>query len=295
MAQASLDLEEISKDQFNAEMVRIFTTRAAALEATMLETTNEEELADLKEELAENYINWKELEISKIEETKSAERRAAEQAITNNNRQKRSVEDRINSNQVKIAEYELAHEEHMTAIREQFDTANISASQFGTLLGGLGAKFGSSATKITSDLTNLITKVKSAINLLQSYGGGTSSIQQTSYTGGSGWQAQYETVTVPAYHSGGVFKTQSPGGEGLALLKDEEWVLNNSQGPRLDRFLQNAEQATNNIGGQSLTFYNSFNNEGDWRRFEQLMDKYTRYDNKRLVRQMGQNAQTRVN
>jgi len=291
--ESAKDLEEISEESYNAEMSRIHVLRAAAIEAAMKEETDQTKLADLKAELAAEYLKWKDIEIKKIQATRSEERKRHEESIQGNNREKRAIESKIDSNKLKLEELEAAHEEKMALIREHFLAADLTAQNFDQTLAGLGVTFGQSTDNMVSDLNRLLVKIKAAADLLRSYGGGTSSVTQSSYTGGSGWQASYETVTVPVHHSGGQYRAPTPGGEGLALLKDREWVLTEQQKARNDALMRGASPVGGMMGSQSITFYNNFQNEGDWNRFQSMMDTYVRQDNSKLIRRMGQNAQSR--
>ena len=130
-AKSRLDLEEISKQQYLAEIEQIILTRAAATQDAMAEAKTDKERADLKKELAEEYIRYQEMQKDKIEELRSAERRQYEDSLRQNNTQRSEIQTTLNVQKEKLEDLNSTYQEKMDAI--QLAINDVVLSQDGWL------------------------------------------------------------------------------------------------------------------------------------------------------------------
>lgn len=130
-AKSRLVLEEISKQQYLAEIEQIILTRAAATQDAMAEAKTDKERADLKKELAEEYIRYQEMQKDKIEELRSAERRQYEDSLRQNNTQRSEIQTTLNVQKEKLEDLNSTYQEKMDAI--QLAINDVVLSQDGWL------------------------------------------------------------------------------------------------------------------------------------------------------------------
>lgn len=162
-AKSALDLEEISKAQYNAEIERILLLRSAALEAAMAEAKSEQEKSDLKKELSEQYVAYQELERQAIEEVRAADKRQYEEKIRQTNSKIEVVKSAINEEKAKLDELQLAYDEKMALINAQLIGATTLQGAYLDKIKAMAPAFAESAKKVINDINRIKTTYLEAL------------------------------------------------------------------------------------------------------------------------------------
>lgn len=328
-AKSSLDLEEIDEAAFSAEIQRITILRAASAQALLKETEDEKKQSEIRAELAEQYLKYKDLIKDQIEEQRKADRKQTEQAIRNDEKEIRSHRNLIEDKQYDLEQLNITYEDKMTAMQNIVVGVTGVHQRLLAIIRQIGPAAAASFEQATSQISRFRSENAAMLNAMAANQGQSTytmldpdqipDIIPFSYTQKPGYDvagpdgrwyqndqhmlAGYaQSQNVPGYAEGGKIPDVPLFRDDRAFIRVSggEEVLNRNNSKKLsnlmDFWMPPANHAQNisnmmHAGTQQNNFYIS--RDVDMNVIDKVVGKHVKAEDMRKFRKMGQHGQRR--
>lgn len=326
--QADLDLENISQEKFATEMENIILMRAALTQDAIAEAKTDKERAQLKAELAEEYMDYQKLIKEGIEAQREAEKKQNDELIANNNREINSTKAKIDSEKYGIEQLQQTFDIKMDQIDLALKDVIGTQDAWVNKIRGIAPEMVQMAAGVVTSLQQIKNTFNEPLSATAGYGSsyyatpfyqrGDTSLPAGGIPSRSSAMTDQDGVFSVQGNNGKWYRTTSEmeraiagyaeGGDipdlpqyandmGIVRISGAEKILNRINSKQLNGMLSywNAHQRVLVNGGsnQKVNVYVDVSRDVDLGKLENVMAKYVGNENRKTIKRMGQNGMRR--